>query len=111
MASMFSTGSAWFGLAVGIALLVEAVVFFVLRHRPGSARRRAGGGALPMLLCMGVMFTSRGAASLRGWSGAGMATVFLVGMVAAVATVVFAARSLVSRASARRRTVPPSRPQ
>jgi hypothetical protein len=111
MASMLSTGFAWFGLALGIALLVEAAVFFVLRHRPGSARRRTGGGQLPMLLCMGVMFTSRSAASLRGWTGPGMATVFLVGMLAAVATVVFATRSLVSRASAQRRAVPPSQPQ
>lgn len=102
MANMFSTGLAWFALALGIALVGEAAAIFVLRRRPGSSRRRTGGDQLPMLLCMGVMFTSRSAASLRGWTGPGMATVFVVGMLAAVATIVFATRSLVSRASARR---------
>ncbi|MBR7839164.1 hypothetical protein KDL01_38230 [Actinospica durhamensis] len=111
MASMFSTGFAWFGLALGIALVVEAAVIFVLRHRPESASRRRGGGQVPMLLCMGVMFTSRSAANLRGWTGPGMTTVFAVGMLAAVATIVFATRSLASRASAQRRALPPSQPE
>ena len=105
MASMFSTGLAWFGLALGIALVAEAAVIFVLR------RRRTGGSQLPMLLCMGVMFTSRSAASLRGWTGPGMTTVFAVGMLAAVAAIVFATRSLVSHASAQRRALPPSQPE
>lgn len=111
MAGMFPSGSAWFGLAVGAALLVECTAFFVFRHRPGSARRRPRGSQSPMLLCMGVMLTSGSAARLCGWTGVGMRTVFLIGMVAAVATAVFAIRSLVSRASAQSRTILPSQPE
>jgi hypothetical protein len=108
MADMFATGSAWFGLAVGVGLLLEVTAFVALRHRPGRVKRRAGDRQLPMLLCMGVMLTTNSAARLRGWTGNGMTVAFLIGMAAAAATIVFAVRSLAARAS-RRGTTPPSR--
>ncbi|MEW2116983.1 hypothetical protein AB0945_17655 [Streptomyces sp. NPDC005474] len=108
MADMFATGSAWFGLAVGVGLLLEATALFALRHRPGRVKQRAGDRQLPMLLCMGVMLTTSSAARLRGWTGNGMTAVFLIGMAAAAATIVFAVRSLAARAS-QRGTTPPSR--
>lgn len=108
MADVFDRGSLWFGLAVGVGLLLQAAVFLVLRHRPGRARRRAGDGQVPMPLCMGVMFTGSSAARLRGWTGTGMTVVFLTGMAAAAATIVFAVRSLTARASQKRTTTPPS---
>jgi hypothetical protein len=104
MASMFASGSAWFCLSVGVVLLVEAAVFFVLRRRPGGGRRGPRGGQWPMLLSMGVMLISGSVARLGGLNGAGMTAAFLVGVASAVATIVFAIQSL----DARRRTAPPS---
>jgi hypothetical protein len=106
MASVFHTGSSLFGLAVGVLLLLEAAVFFVLRNRRNRMEVRPRYQQLPMLLCMGVMLTSGSAARLRGWTGTGMEAVSLVGMVAAGMTIVFAIRSLVARASAPGRGAP-----
>lgn len=102
MAGMFASGSAWFCLIVGGALLVEAAVFFVLRRRPGSGRRGPRGGQLQMLLSMGVMLVSGSVARLGGLAGAEMTAAFVVGAVGAVATLVFAIRSL----GAQRRAAP-----
>ncbi len=105
MASMFASGSAWFCLIVGVAVLVEAAVFFVLRRRPGGGGRGPRGGQLPMLVSMGVMLISGSAARLGGLTGAGMTAAFLVGTAGAVATLVFATRSM----RARRRAAAASR--
>ncbi|MEV7393712.1 MULTISPECIES: hypothetical protein [unclassified Streptomyces] len=107
MAIMFSASSAWFGLVVGVALLLEVAVLFVLGQRRDEAKRRPRNRQLPMLLCLGVMLATSGAARLRGWTGTGMTVAFGVGMVAAAATVVFAIRSLAARASAPSRATPP----
>ncbi|MET7684268.1 hypothetical protein [Streptomyces sp. NPDC005423] len=107
MTIMFSASSAWLGLVVGVALLLEVAVLFVIGQRRDEAKRRPRSRQVPMLFCMGVMLATSGAARLRGWTGIGMTVVLGVGMVAAVATVVFAIRSLAARASAQRRATPP----
>jgi hypothetical protein len=106
MGTMFHTGASWFGLSIGVVLLLESAVFIVLRRRRDSAKNRQGYQQVPMLLCMGVMFTSGSAARLRGWTGTGMTAVFLVGMVAAGATIMLAIRSLAARGSALRQGAP-----
>lgn len=108
MTIMFSGGAAWFGLALGVVLLVEAAVFFALDRRRDSAKLRARNRQIPMLLCIGVMFAISNAARLRGWTGTGMKVVFGVGMACAVATVVFAIRSLAARGAAHRHAAPPA---
>ena len=108
MTIMFSGGAAWFGLALGVALFVEAGVFFALDRRRDSTRLRVRNRGIPMLLCMGVMFATSNAARLRGWTGTGMTVVFGVGMACAAATVAFAIRSLAARDAAHRRAVPPT---
>lgn len=99
---MFDSGSAWFCLIVGIAVLVEAAVLFVLGRRPAGGRRGPLGGQWPMLLSMGVMLTSGSVAHLGRFTGAGMTAAFLVGVVCAVATIVLAIRSLDARRRAAR---------
>lgn len=56
-------------------------MLFVLGRRSDEAKRRPRKHQLPMLLCMGVMLATSGAARLRGWTGTGMTVVFGVGMV------------------------------
>jgi len=106
MASVFTAGSARFVLAVGVSLFAEAAVLFVLHHRTVSRRRDHSGSQLPMLMCMGLTLTSGGVTQLRAWTGAGMTAMFVVGTAAAVATLVFAIRSLREL----RRDAPPSKP-
>ena len=104
---MISASSAWFGLVVGLALLLEVAVLLVLDLRRSPAEHRRHMSRLPMLFCLGVMLTGSDAARLRGWTGTGMAVVTTIGMLAAAAAVVLALVSLAARAFARSRAVPP----
>ena len=109
MASVFAAGSSWFVLAVGVSLFAEAAVLFVLRRRTGNAgsgRLDHRGSQLPLLMCMGLTLITGGVTQLRAWTGAGMTAMFVVGTAAAVATLVFAIRSLREL----RRDAPPSKP-
>lgn len=101
MASMYDSGTAWFCLIVGAALVVEAAVLVVLRRRPGGGRR---GPRAPMLLSMGVMLLSESVSRLGRLTGAGKTAASLVGMAGAMTTIVFAIRTL----DARRRAAPQS---
>jgi hypothetical protein len=100
---MFASGSAWFCLVVGLALLAEAALIPVLRRRRDSGRLGARTGQRPMLVSMGVMLLSESVPRLAGLSGAWTTTAFLVGLAGAVTTLVLATRSL----DAQCRTAPP----
>lgn len=105
MTSMSFAGTAWFGLVVGLALFAEAAFFLIsgrLKRRGGDGGRRPRDRQIPMLLCMGVMFTATSAARLAGWTGTGETAVFLIGIAAALATMGFAIRSLVAATGDRR---------
>jgi hypothetical protein len=99
---MFVSGFAWFDLIVGVALLIEAAVFSVLRQRPGAGRRGLQGDLLLMLASFGVLLIGGSVARLAGLTGAAMTATFLVAVVSFVAMIVFGTRSL----RARRRTAP-----
>lgn len=93
---VFHDVSNWFGLAVGVACLLEALLFALLRRRDSkrlSRRQRSW----PMLVCLGVMLTVGSAARMRGWTGDGLTVVFAVTVTAAVGAIVFALRALVDR--------------
>ena len=110
MLIMFSGGSGWFSLGLGVFLIVEALVFFGLQKRAG-AKRRAAKGQTPMLLCLGIMFTTRSAAHMLGWTGSALSVIRIVGMVCAAATVVFAIRLLVKLDFSKSPTAPPIPPE
>ena len=86
--------SDWFGLAVGAACLLEALLFTLLRWK-GSKRLLRRQRSWPMLICLGVMLTVGSAARMRGWTGGGLTVVFAVTVIAAVGAIVFALRALV----------------
>jgi hypothetical protein len=95
MASMFASGSTWLCLVVGVVVLAEAAVLFVLRVGSGTgAERRGPRGQLPMLVSLGVALISGSVARLVGLSGAGLTVAFLIGAIGAVGALVFAIRSL-----------------
>ena len=104
MTSVFDSGSAWFCLIVGAAILVEAAVLFVLHRRPGGKRHGPSGGQVPMLLLMGIMLLSESVPRLGKLTGVGMTAALLIGVASAVATLVFAIRL----SDAQRRAAPPS---
>ncbi len=93
---VFRDVSNWFGLAVGAACLLEALLFALLRRR-GSKRLSRRQRSWPMLICLGVMLTVGSAAHMRGWTGAGLTVVFAVTVIAAVGAIVFALRALADR--------------
>jgi len=105
MASMFASGSSWFSLIVGVAILVEVAVVTAVRRRTDSGRRTPHGGQRLMLLSLGVMLISGSVARLGRLTGAEMTCAFLVGMASALLAIVFAIRSL----DTRRGTARPSR--
>jgi hypothetical protein len=105
--TMFATGSDWFCLIVGVALFVEVAALLVVRRRPGGGKGGPRGDQVPTLLSIGVALVSGSASRLVGLTGAPMTAATVVGLAGAVATLVFATRSL----RMLRRAAPPSQEQ
>ena len=87
----------WFGLIVGLACLLESLLFYTLRRRHSGDRRRRPG--LPMIFCLGVMLAVSSVSRICGWTGAGQMAALVLSAAAATAAIVFAVRVLAGRVS------------
>lgn len=103
MAAMFSTVTAWFGLIVGVVLLVEVAVFAIADRRRTGPKRTIRGPQPKMLLFLGILFTVNGADRIRHWTGITEQVLFVLGLAVASTVVVLAFRSLAYRDAAETR--------
>jgi hypothetical protein len=103
MAGMFTSGSTWICLIVGVVALVAAAVLFASRGRLGGGRRGPRGNQWPMLLSIGLMAISSSVAQ-AGKSTSVKKTAALLVIVASVATIVFAIRLLYAQRQAASRS-------
>lgn len=101
MAIMSSSIGEWFGLVVGVVLTVQGAAVLVLR--PRRAAGAAGGLDLAgTMMGTGILMATTNAVHLRDWSVSGRDTVFFCTVPVALATMLFAARSLRAQLAARK---------
>lgn len=91
MADMSATGSSWFCVILGVAILAEVAVLFV-RGRTATAKHTPR-GQLPMLASMAVMLITQGGSRLARLHGPEMAIATVVELGGAAGTLYFAIQS------------------